>query len=182
MRRARSAGRLGGGCFAGKVEGRTVVLAIIEARQRTGLQGPAEDADLLRMAAVASLDWEGVLMSLELLLLPGDGIGPEITAATRRVLEAADRRYGLGLTFETEGIGFESLAREGTTLPGRVLERARTMDGVVLGPVSTAEYPPRDQGGINPSAALRIGLDLYANIRPSRTFPGVPAAVWAMTS
>jgi 3-isopropylmalate dehydrogenase len=119
-------------------------------------------------------------MSLELLVLPGDGIGPEIASATRRVLEAADRRYGLGLSFETKAIGFESLEREGTTLPGPVLERARAVDGVVLGPVSTADYPPREEGGINPSAALRIGLDLYANIRPSHTFPGVPAPVGTM--
>jgi isocitrate/isopropylmalate dehydrogenase len=119
-------------------------------------------------------------MKLRFLILPGDGIGSEIAAATRRMLEAADRRYDLGLTLEAEAIGFESLEREDTTLPARILERARAADAVVLGPVSTAEYPAREQGGINPSAALRIGLDLYANIRPGRTFPGVPAAVGAM--
>ncbi|HET6467897.1 MAG TPA: isocitrate/isopropylmalate family dehydrogenase [Geminicoccaceae bacterium] len=119
-------------------------------------------------------------MSVRLLRLPGDGIGPELAAATSRVLEAVDRRFGLGLAIETGAIGFESLAREGTTLPGRILERARAVDGVILGPVSHAEYPPADKGGINPSGALRIALDLYANIRPSRIFPGVPAAAGAM--
>ncbi len=119
-------------------------------------------------------------MSVRLLLLPGDGIGPEIAAATDRVLEAIDRRHGAGLVVETDAIGFDSLAREGTTLPGRVLERARAVDGVILGPVSHAEYPPAEKGGINPSGTLRIALDLYANIRPSRIFPGVAAAAAAM--
>jgi isocitrate/isopropylmalate dehydrogenase len=119
-------------------------------------------------------------VSVRLLLLPGDGIGPEISAATRRVLEAADRRYGCGLAFETDAIGFASLEREGTTFPARVLERARAADGVILGPVSHAEYPPAAEGGVNPSGGLRLGLDLYANIRPSRVFPGAPAAASAM--
>ena len=112
-------------------------------------------------------------MSLDLLLLPGDGIGPEISEATRRVLETADRVFGLGLAFETDLIGFASHEREGTTFPPRVLERARAADGVVLGPVSHAEYPPAAAGGINPSGGLRIGLDLYANIRPSRSVAGL---------
>jgi isocitrate/isopropylmalate dehydrogenase len=119
-------------------------------------------------------------MTIRLLLLPGDGIGPEIAAATRRVLKAADRRFGLGLAFEEAAIGFDSLAVQGTTMPQAVLERAREVDGVVLGPVSTADYPPKEEGGINPSAALRITLDLYANIRPSRTFDGVRAAAASM--
>jgi len=110
-----------------------------------------------------------------LLLLPGDGIGPEITAATRRVLETVDARYGLGLVIETLPVGFDSLATSGSTLPDAVLVRAREVDGIVLGPLSTADYPPPSQGGVNPSAAVRTGLDLYANIRPSRTFSGVPA-------
>jgi isocitrate/isopropylmalate dehydrogenase len=122
----------------------------------------------------------GPLIGVQLLLLPGDGIGPEIATATRRVLEAADRRFGLGLAFETRAIGLESLARAGTTLPPSVVERARAADGVILGPVATADYPPAEQGGINPSAAFRKQLDLYANTRPSRTLPGVPAAVAAM--
>jgi 3-isopropylmalate dehydrogenase len=51
----------------------------------------------------------------------------------------------------------------------------RRADGVILGPVSTVDYPPRDEGGVNPSATIRKGLDLYANIRPSRARVGVPA-------
>lgn len=108
-----------------------------------------------------------------LLVLPGDGIGPEITAATLEVLRAADARFGLGLSFETMEIGFASLKAQGTTLPDAVLAAARASDGVILGPISHLDYPARDKGGINVSAAFRVGLDLYANVRPARTRPGL---------
>jgi 3-isopropylmalate dehydrogenase len=110
---------------------------------------------------------------IRLLLLPGDGIGPEITAATRSVLEAADRHFGLSLAFTEAEIGLASLASQGTTLPDAVLEVARASDGVVLGPISHLRYPSREKGGINVSAAFRVGLDLYANVRPARTRPGL---------
>ena len=112
---------------------------------------------------------------MKILLLPGDGIGPEIMAATERAMTALDRRFGIGFSFETADVGAPALAATGSTVPDGLIERARTFDAVLLGPVDTASYPPADQGGINPSAAFRRGLDLYANIRPSRTRPGVPA-------
>lgn len=68
-----------------------------------------------------------------------------------------------------------ALAADGTTLPTEVVTRAQQADGVILGPVSTFDYPPREQGGLNPSAEIRKQLDLYANIRPSRARTGVPA-------
>jgi 3-isopropylmalate dehydrogenase len=111
---------------------------------------------------------------MRLLLLPGDGIGPEIAAATRRVLAALDARFGLGLQIEERSIGFAALARAGTTLPDDILPRAREVDGTILGPIGHLDYPPRDRGGVNVSAAFRTGLDLYANERPARTRPGVP--------
>jgi isocitrate/isopropylmalate dehydrogenase len=110
---------------------------------------------------------------MQLLVLPGDGIGPEITAATLAVLTAASRRFGLDLAFETKDIGFAAYERFGTTLPDDVLARARTVDGVILGPISHLDYPPRDKGGVNVSAAFRVKLDLYANVRPARTRPGI---------
>lgn len=113
---------------------------------------------------------------MKLLVLPGDGIGPEITAATLRVLQAADRRHGLGLEYETREIGLAALGKSGTTLPEGVLERARQVDGIVLGPISHLDYPPREQGGINVSGTFRVQLDLYANVRPARSRPGIGAA------
>jgi 3-isopropylmalate dehydrogenase len=111
---------------------------------------------------------------MRLLLLPGDGIGPEIAAATRLVLEKLDGQYRLGLSFEEREIGFAAYDKTGTTLPDGVLDRAREVDGTILGPISHMDYPPRDEGGVNISAAFRVKLDLYANVRPARTRPGVP--------
>jgi 3-isopropylmalate dehydrogenase len=103
--------------------------------------------------------------------LPGDGIGPEITDATLAVLEAADRSLDLGLVFERHDIGLASLASQGTTLPDAVMARIPQVEGVILGPVSHYEYPSRADGGINPSAELRVKFELYANIRPCRSRP-----------
>lgn len=109
-----------------------------------------------------------------LLVLEGDGIGPEITAATLNVLEAADKELGLSLEFEHAEIGLRSLAKTGTTFPPGVLEQARAAHGIILGPVSHNDYPPVAEGGINPSGFLRKHLDLYANIRPARSRPAFP--------
>jgi 3-isopropylmalate dehydrogenase len=105
---------------------------------------------------------------MKLLVLEGDGIGPEITAATLAVLDAASRKFELDLEYEKRDIGFAALKISGTTLPDGVLERAREVDGVILGPISHLDYPAADKGGINVSAAFRVKLDLYANVRPAR--------------
>ena len=114
---------------------------------------------------------------MKLLVLPGDGVGPEITEAAVAVLDAAAGRRLLDLERETAPIGLAALAEHGTTLPDGTLERARAADGVILGPIDHLRYPARDQGGVNVSAALRTGLDLYANIRPARTRPGLSGPV-----
>lgn len=110
---------------------------------------------------------------MQILVLPGDGIGPEITAATLAVLTAADETLGLGLSFEHMDIGLKALKEQGTTLPAPVMTRVPEMDGVILGPVSHYEYPTKDKGGINPSGALRVGFELYANVRPCRSREGM---------
>ncbi len=112
-------------------------------------------------------------MSLSILVLPGDGIGPEITAATLRVVKHLDVRLSLGLELQQQPIGLASLRSHGTTLRDETLQAARAAAGVILGPVSSYEYPPPERGGVNPSAAIRRALDLYANIRPARAFEGV---------
>src|ERR1035437_9407063 len=89
-------------------------------------------------------------------------------------LDLGNRKLSLCLTFETHEIGLGPLKRAGTTFPPAVLEACRSADGIVLGPISHAMYPPRSEGGINISGELRIQLDLYANIRPSRSRQGLP--------
>src|SRR4051812_29988671 len=70
-------------------------------------------------------------------------------------------------------MGFVTLKKEGTTLPARVLEAAKSAAGVILGPVSHLDYPTREEGGINPSGEFRVKLDLFANIRPAKSRMGV---------
>jgi len=111
---------------------------------------------------------------LRILVLEGDGIGPEITAATVQVLRAASETFSLGLTFESAMIGWAAHKAEGTTFPQSVEEKAKAADGVVLGPVSHNDYPPVAKGGLNPSGELRKRLDLYANVRPARSREGFP--------
>jgi 3-isopropylmalate dehydrogenase len=106
--------------------------------------------------------------------MEGDGIGPEITAATMGVLHAADRLFKLGFDFSSATIGLEALRKEGTTLTDAAAEAAKAADGVILGPVSHNVYPPVAQGGLNPSGELRKRLDLYANIRPAKSRGGFP--------
>lgn len=111
---------------------------------------------------------------MKIAVLPGDGIGPEIVESTLDVLHVADEKFGLGLSYEPHVIGLSSLTANGITFLPEVLEACRAADGILLGPVSHQDYPLRAQGGINPSGELRIQLDLYANIRPSRSRMGIP--------
>src|SRR5688572_15304810 len=110
---------------------------------------------------------------MKLLVLHGDGIGPEITRATLEVLQAAGRRYKLDLAFEERDVGLAALKKHGTTLPDGTLDAARAADGVILGPLDQLRYPPADKGGLNPSALFRVKLDLYANVRPARSRAGL---------
>jgi 3-isopropylmalate dehydrogenase len=111
---------------------------------------------------------------VRIVVMEGDGIGPEITAATMNVLAAADRAFGLALSFTPISIGLAALRSEGKTLSERAVDAAMSADGVILGPVSHNEYPPVSQGGLNPSGELRKRLDLFANIRPARSRGGFP--------
>jgi isocitrate/isopropylmalate dehydrogenase len=111
---------------------------------------------------------------VRIVVMEGDGIGPEITAATMNVLAAADRAFGLALSFTPISIGLAALRSEGKTISERAVEAAKNADGVILGPVSHNEYPPVSQGGLNPSGELRKRLDLFANIRPARSRGGFP--------
>lgn len=112
--------------------------------------------------------------AIRLLVLEGDGIGPEIMAATVTVLRAATRVFDLPIGFDTAAIGWAAYRASGTTLPSAVLDKARAVDGILLGPVSHNEYPPVAEGGRNPSGELRKQLDLFANIRPARSREGFP--------
>jgi isocitrate dehydrogenase (NAD+) len=99
-------------------------------------------------------------------LIPGDGIGPEVSEAARRVLDAT----GAGIEWVVEEAGAEVLRREGTPLPDRVLAGIRQSRVAIKGPITT----PVGTGFRSVNVALRHELDLFAAVRPSRSLPGVP--------
>lgn len=105
--------------------------------------------------------------------LPGDGIGPDIVEATVRVLGEAGRRHGVEIAFEELPCGLAAVEIHGSTLPPETLDRLPQCDGWILGPVSTHLYPAGDPRYVNLSAFLRTRFQLYANIRPARSFAGV---------
>jgi len=98
-------------------------------------------------------------------LIPGDGIGPEVTEATRRVLEAT----GVGFEWDTVTIGGQALEETGSPLPDRTLRSIRTSKVALKGPVTT----PIGTGFRSVNVALRQTLDLYASVRPHKLYPGI---------
>lgn len=114
---------------------------------------------------------------MKIVVLPGDGIGPEISSATVAVLEAASQRFQLGLVLEPDLAGHESLRRHGATVTPALLDRVRQADGLILGPMATYDFKDESRGEINPSKFFRKELDLYANVRPARTYTGLPNKV-----
>ena len=114
---------------------------------------------------------------LTLLALAGDGIGPEIVGASLSVLDALRPRIGRPVAVTRMEIGFSALEAHGSTIPQGVIDTALDADGTLLGPVSHNDYPPREDGGLNPSGVLRKALDLHANIRPAFTWPGLAAPI-----
>jgi 3-isopropylmalate dehydrogenase len=112
-------------------------------------------------------------------VFPGDGIGPEVTAAAIPVLETAARRHGIALTITSGIIGGAAIDDCGAPLPPRELERAQSADAVLLGAVGGPKWDdPR--AAVRPEQALlglRKGLGVYANLRPVWTVPElIPAS------
>ena len=115
---------------------------------------------------------------MKLLLLPGDGIGPEVLAEARRVIDTLNARHALGLTTESGDIGGISLDRHGTPLSPVVLDQALASDAVLMGAVGGPKwqgvaYELRPEQGL---LSLRKGLGLYANLRPAFCFPALAEA------
>lgn len=117
---------------------------------------------------------------MKILVVPGDGIGPEITDATLSVLDTLVTQLGLELSLENADCGLVSLRKHGVTVRAEDIALAKEVDGVILGPMSVKEYPAEDAGGRNVPAAFRSGLDLYANIRPCYTRPNLPSMAPSM--
>jgi isocitrate dehydrogenase (NAD+) len=106
-------------------------------------------------------------MTYNITLIPGDGIGPEVAEATRRVLEAT----GVAFNWEIGYAGADVIDKYGTPLPEEVLQSVRKNKVAIKGPITT----PVGTGFRSVNVALRKELNLYACVRPCKTYPGVPS-------
>ncbi len=104
-------------------------------------------------------------MPYDVTLIPGDGTGPEITEATRRVLEAT----GVEFRWHMKDAGLAVLEKYGTVLPDEVIESIKETKIVLKGPITT----PIGKGFRSANVALRKSLDLYANLRPAKSYQGL---------
>ncbi|WP_099353136.1 isocitrate/isopropylmalate dehydrogenase family protein [Fredinandcohnia onubensis] len=114
------------------------------------------------------------MINYDIAVMEGDGIGPEIVRETVKVLKAVEKRFpSLQFNFIYLPVGLSAYKKCGSTLPNQTIEELKNCDAGILGPVTTHIYQVHDQNMVNPSGKLRKQLDLYANIRPARNFPGV---------
>jgi isocitrate dehydrogenase (NAD+) len=105
------------------------------------------------------------MMAYIITLIPGDGIGPEVTTAARRVLDAT----GISIEWDVQAAGAGVMDAEGTPLPERVLTSVRETGVALKGPITT----PVGSGFRSVNVAIRKALGLYANVRPARTLTGI---------
>jgi isocitrate dehydrogenase (NAD+) len=102
-------------------------------------------------------------------LIPGDGTGPELAEATRRVLEAAAATTGAAFEWDVQQAGVDIMETAGTPLPQETIESVRRNGVAIKGPITT----PIGTGFRSVNVALRYELDLYACLRPCKSYPGV---------
>src|SRR5215212_9768247 len=100
-------------------------------------------------------------------LIPGDGIGPEVSSAVVRIVEAT----GVDIKWETHYAGAQALEKFGSTLPEDLLESIKRNKVALKGPITT----PIGKGFTSVNVGLRKALDLYANLRPVWNIPSVPS-------
>jgi len=120
------------------------------------------------MRAILAFEEGRLLMSQEthrVTLIPGDGTGPEISEATRRVLEAT----GVSFDWDVQHAGMDVMEEYGTPLPDNVLDSIRSNGVAIKGPITT----PVGTGFRSVNVALRKELDLYMCLRPCKSYPGV---------
>ena len=115
------------------------------------------------------------MTSYRITLLPGDGIGPEITAVTRQLLDAVAGRHGFSLSYDEQPVGGAAIDATGSPLPESTLSACRQADAVLLAAIGSPQYDslPREQRPETGLLALRAGLGLFANLRPVKTIPAL---------
>jgi 3-isopropylmalate dehydrogenase len=118
------------------------------------------------------------MSSHRITLLPGDGIGPEITAVARALLEAVALRHHFSLEFDEQPIGGAAIDATGVPLPETTLAACRASEAVLLAAIGTPRFDalPRELRPESGLLALRSGLGLFANLRPVRILPALISA------
>jgi len=108
-------------------------------------------------------------------LLPGDGIGPEITAVAQRMLEAVGERHGFQLSFNEQPIGGAAIDATGEPLPASTLEACKQADAVLLAAIGSPRFDnlPREKRPETGLLGLRAGMELFANLRPVKIVPAL---------
>lgn len=113
-------------------------------------------------------------MSKNVLILPGDGIGPEIVTEARRVLELVNEQDNLGLEFSEADVGGAAIDAAGVPLPEATLEAAKASDAILLGAVGGPKWDTNPDFQIRPEKGLlgiRSQLELFGNLRPAILYP-----------
>ena len=115
------------------------------------------------------------MTSYRITLLPGDGIGPEITAVTRQLLDAVSRRHGFELVYDEQPMGGAAIDATGDPLPASTLEACKGADAVLLAAIGSPQYDslPREKRPETGLLGLRAGLGLFANLRPVKIIPAL---------
>ncbi|ONG58661.1 3-isopropylmalate dehydrogenase [Pseudoroseomonas deserti] len=115
--------------------------------------------------------------ALQIALMPGDGIGVEVTEACVAVLRPLARRHGLGLDFEDLRAGAMAYRDTGTAMDEATFERAKAADAILLGAMGWPGIRYPDGTEIAPQLDLRFRLGLFAGVRPIRALPGLPTVL-----
>ncbi|MBC7610340.1 MAG: isocitrate/isopropylmalate dehydrogenase family protein, partial [Polaromonas sp.] len=112
--------------------------------------------------------------SYHIAVLPGDGIGKEVMAAAGQVLEAVTRRFGVGFALDYQLAGAQHYLDSGVALPDSTLKVCEQADAILFGAMGLPHVRGADGTEIIPQLDLRFHFDLYAGVRPIRTFKGLP--------
>ena len=118
------------------------------------------------------------MTSYRITLLPGDGIGPEITAVARQLLDAVSARHGFAMRYDEKPIGGAAIEAAGEPLPASTMESCRRADAVLMACIGSPKFDslPRSQRPETGLLGLRAGLGLFANLRPVKIIPALIGA------
>jgi len=112
------------------------------------------------------------MRSYKIVVLPGDGIGPEVITSAIKVLRAVQKKFNLKFNLTFGDAGFGVIEKSGTNLPKKTIKLLKKSDACIKGPMTTPEGPKSEKSA---AVKIRTTFDLYANVRPCKSFPNTPA-------